>query len=270
MWSSSATLADVDGDGLDEIFIGEEDGLLHAYRADGSILPGWPSPYASGCQSRSTPAIADLDADGKLEIITASTNCTGEGAYLFAYHHNGTPVTGFPVLLPLYTDSYPVIGDVDGDGKPEIVVIGWSGGPSVIIISCDGQIKRTSPLTGIIFYGTAPALADLDGDGIPEIIVQTDTAVNVQRGDGSSFPGWPVIFGEYLDYYPDSSPVVGDVDGDQLPDIVILLTGWNGPREVRVYNRNGVLHPHFPRRSLMAPERYRQSRILTLTAEMRS
>ena len=35
-------LADVDGDGLDEIFIEEEDGALHAYRANGSVLPGWP------------------------------------------------------------------------------------------------------------------------------------------------------------------------------------------------------------------------------------
>jgi len=246
--SSSAALADVDGDGLDEIFIGEEDSRLHGYRADGSILPGWPVS-GGACQSRSTPAIADIDGDGKLEIITASTNCTGEGAYLFAYHPDGSSATGFPLFLPLYTDSYPVIGDVDGDGKPEIVVAGWSGGPSIFIISSDGQVKRTIALTGNIFYGTAPALADLDGDSVPEIIVQTDTAINVHRGNGSTFPGWPVIFGEYLDYYPDSSPVVGDVDGDQLPEIVIMLTGWSGsgPREVRAYSRTGVLLPNFPK-----------------------
>jgi hypothetical protein len=65
-------LADVDGDGLDEAFIEEEDWALHAYRATGTVLPGWPAGGSVGGQERHTPAIADLDGNGDLEIVTAS------------------------------------------------------------------------------------------------------------------------------------------------------------------------------------------------------
>jgi hypothetical protein len=50
-------LADVDGDGLDEAFIEEEDWALHAYRANGTVLPAGPPVAAwagrSGTRRRS-------------------------------------------------------------------------------------------------------------------------------------------------------------------------------------------------------------------------
>ena len=92
-----AGLADVDGNGLDEIFTEDQDWTLHAYSADGSMLPGWPE-MCDGGQELHTPAIADLDGDGSPEIVSASGSTT-PGVYLCAWHSNGTPVAGFPVLL---------------------------------------------------------------------------------------------------------------------------------------------------------------------------
>lgn len=246
------SLADVNGDGLDEIFLEEEDWEFHAYKADGSVLEGWPVSENVGGQERHTAAIADIDGDGDPEIITVSG--VSSGVELFAYHKNGLPVTGFPVSFNGYVDTFPVIGDVDGDGEEEIVVVGkYFSGTSwlseVLIYSSGGVLKREIPLSGGASYGTAPALADLDGDGTPEIIVQTNASLEVVRGsDGSYYPGWPVVWGSGY-WLGNSSPVVGDVDGDGLPDIVVTTepAGSTTDGVVRVYDRNGISIGDFPK-----------------------
>jgi subtilisin family serine protease len=247
------SLADVDGDGLDEIFIEEEDWKLHAYKADGSILSGWPAVQWVGGQERHTPAIADIDGDGVPEIVTGSEAISPGGVSLLAYHYDGTPVAGFPVSFGGYVDTFPVIGDVDGDGAPEIVVIGTDSLPlpsqpaSALIYSNTGALKRAIALSGSVFYGTAPALADIDDDGILDIIVQTNSALNVVRGDGTNCPGWPVIWGDQY-WLGNSAPVVGDVDGDGLPEIVVTTqVAGSGNGVVRVFKHNGASHPSFPK-----------------------
>ena len=242
-------LADVDGDGLDETFIEEEDWFLHAYSANGLGRPGWPS-HCDGGQELHTPAIGDLDRDGDLEIVSAS-GATSLGVYLCAYHHDGRSAVAFPVLVSGnfgYADTFPAIGDVDGDGALEIVVVGYDlqdYTTRVKVFSANGTLERTMETVTDASYGTAPALGDLDGDGVPEIVVQTGGALSVFKGDGSTFPGWPqtAIGGQ-----GHSAPVIGDVDGDMLPDIAITTMRANWPEgAVRLYNRNGVLHPHFPK-----------------------
>ena len=65
--SNPAAAADVNRDGVEEVFLNEEDGKLHGYRANGTILPGWPVHQGLGSQRWSTPAVADLDGAGDLE-----------------------------------------------------------------------------------------------------------------------------------------------------------------------------------------------------------
>jgi hypothetical protein len=243
--ASPPSLADVDGDGLDEIFVEEEDWALHAYRANGTVLPGWPVS-GDGGQERHTPAIGDLDGDGAPEIVSVS-GWTSPGIYVHAYHRDGSEVGGFPVLMNGAVDTFPVIGDVDDDGSPEIVVVATDGGPKVKVLAANGTVERTMAVTGDIAYGTAPALGDLDGDGVPEIVVQTDDALNVWKGNGTTFPGWPRTWTN--SWLGSSAPVIGDVDGDGLQDIAITkqVAGSSEQGEVRLYNRNGVLNSHFPK-----------------------
>ncbi len=248
------TAADVDGDGVDEIFIEENDGIsvatMASYRADGSRVAGWPitTPTAGGVLA--TPAVADLDGDGSLEIITVSR---GADANVYAFHHDGRLVSGFPVPIEPHGggDHFPVVGDVDGDGKPEIIVVGRTFEDPIFvdliyIIGSDGVIKRTIRGTFEIFGASAPVLADLDGDGIPEIIVQSFTGLSVWKGDGTVFPGWPVpIPGTWSN---NSAPVVGDLDGDGLPDIAITTNhAGSVAGHLRAYNRNGVPLAGFPK-----------------------
>ena len=87
------------------------------------------------------------------------------------------------------------------------------------VLAADGSVERTMTAVGDVAYGTAPALGDLDGDGVPEIVVQTEDALNVWKGNGTIFPGWPRTWTN--SWQGNSAPVIGDVDGDGLPDIAI-------------------------------------------------
>ena len=244
--------ADINGDGLDELFIEEEDGALHGYRANGRKLPGWPQDGA-GPQDMHTPAIGDLDGNGDLEIISA-TGSTSDGMYLNAWHHNGEDVTGFPVrFLDAWPDTFPVLGDVDGDGATEIVAIigngddgtGHRGFDRVAVISPQGAIERQIEL-GVFAGFTAPALADLTGDGTPEIIIAAGNRLVVTTGLGQTVPGWPVELGDFNK--EDSSPVVGDVDGDGEVDVALTVQNWSTHQsQIHVYDKSGSSLPGFPK-----------------------
>lgn len=170
---------------------------------------------------------------------------------LFAFHRDGTFLPGFPLIFKYgFTDSFPVIGDVDGDGTREIVFLAREPQSpyrvTVYIIAPDGTIKHTLIAAGQMYYGSQPALADLDGDGIPEIIVQTNTQLNVWKGDGSNFSAFPVEY-DSTGSVENSAPVVGDVDGDGEPDIVFTSYTLGGDGKVWVYSKDGVLNSHFPK-----------------------
>jgi subtilisin family serine protease len=238
---SPPTVANVLGYVFDQVFTEEEDWRLHGYAADGSVLPGWPTSGYVGGQQRDTPAIADLDRDGDLEVITVG------GAYLCAHHHDATWVSGFPVRFSASWNNFPVIGDVDGDGDLEIVVGTRSG---AVVFSASGVVERSLVAHGTDNYGTAAALADLTGDHVPEIIVQTDTALDVWRGDGTVLPGWPVRLGTAT-RLENAAPVVGDLDGDGQPEVVALSLPQGGlgiDGDVLIFDRNGVEQAHMRKR----------------------
>jgi subtilisin family serine protease len=254
------TLADLDGDGQDEFLVGEGDFRLHVYKADGSELPGWPQPsnvFPVWGYSPQTPAVADLDGDGDLEVVVAHGNS------IIAYHHDGTVVKGFPAAIQggnLTTATFLGIGDVDGDHQLDIVVPVWlaptellPSGHGIQIISATGTLKRSMLAIGRQYFTSAPALGDLDGDGVPEIIYQTDEALNVWKGDGNFLSGWPVMMPGSMN---SAAPIIGDVNGDGLPDILTTTTGsvlgGSGPvGAIWVFNRNGFVQSRFPKEAFI-------------------
>jgi hypothetical protein len=69
-----------------------------------------------------TPAIADVDGDGRAEAISPSS-----GYRLHAFHEDGSE----PALWPKDTGGWllasPAVGDVDGDRRQEVVAVTREG-----------------------------------------------------------------------------------------------------------------------------------------------
>jgi hypothetical protein len=186
---------DLDGDGREEIVVATSNGEVHAFRADGSELPGWPvatdplelqegaPAYASGAIS--TPvrgavvgsvAVGDLEGDGRLEVVT--TDLQGK---VYAWSGDGVLLPGFPVAtLPQYSFSYRSERDFD---TPEGRVPDRTNRHT-----SDNRVGRA--------LASGPVLANLDGsaDGSLEILSGAfDRHLYAWHRDGTPVMGWPVL-----------------------------------------------------------------------------
>ncbi len=130
--NSTPTLGDVDGDGDLDLIVGEASGALHAFRNTGT--PQDPqfvreSEALSDVDvgHRSAPHLADLDGDGRLDLVVGSRDQglvlyrnTASSPFAFA------PADSLPIDAPRL--ATPVLGDWDGDGDEDVITGGDSGG----------------------------------------------------------------------------------------------------------------------------------------------
>ena len=257
-------VADLDGDGVKDLVVTDMDGGVHVWDANGAVVatmhtdPRFSRSDQTDQRNRSKPGIlgsaslGDLDGDGTLEVVVAAMD-----RHVYAWHHDGEPVAGFPVLVV----DPATVADVD---------------PSSHRVTF-----RSEEDTGIGGELVAtPALADLTGDGRPEIVVGAqeqyleDVAVfpavglpgtsgntrmyvispegrdatNPERSDvhpdeQAYLPGWPValpmLLTEVLPTIGDgvaAQAAVADVDGDGEPEVV--ATSVSG--QTRVLDADGT------------------------------
>ncbi|MGI8867400.1 MAG: FG-GAP-like repeat-containing protein [Mycobacteriales bacterium] len=92
----------------------------------GEPLYGWPR-FVHNQTVWSSPAITDLNRDGKLDVVVGTGNMMTGGQEVLAYDHQGNYVNGWPVKTAGRTTGSPAVGDLDGDGKVEVVEADDSG-----------------------------------------------------------------------------------------------------------------------------------------------
>ncbi|HJZ89184.1 MAG TPA: FG-GAP-like repeat-containing protein [Polyangia bacterium] len=232
---------------------------------DPTLLPGYP--LYLGASGEAPVKLADLDGDGKREIIVADSN-----GLLHALRADGTEAPGFPVALDetfgLHKQSAafrsgavksdvkttvggaPAIGDVDGDGKPDIVVLTESGKAHVITasghelpgwpVALDRSLTRMTDEAHVVasIFMSAPALADFDHDGKLEVVAAAgDGYLYVWKADGSPYRPFPVLVASdpaTRVWRLVGSPALGDVDHDGAIDIVIGTMSPNEAGELHV------------------------------------
>jgi hypothetical protein len=207
---SPTRYADLTGNNVQELIVPTEDGTIHAYKPDGTELPGWPvhtqteqaalghsgSPGlgALGLPNEPPrgPLIADLSSNGSADVIVAA------GIHIYAWQGNGQPAPGFPV------SSNPAFC-----------------GPAL-------ENDNSHPKCGFL---AAPALAHLEGfNKGPDIVEPSlDGHLYAWRANGEPVPGYPVALvdpaevkaGHQMIAESINEAAIGDLTGSGHDDVVV-------------------------------------------------
>jgi hypothetical protein len=238
---ASPVIGDLDGDGDLEIVAYDRSGVVYAWHHDGTELrdgdanPATNGPFFvtknPGTWHFSTPALADVDADGVVELIVCSPADS-----IYCLNVDGSRVPGWPVPVAdagATITASPAVGDIDGDGNMEVIVPSSSG--RIYGLNHDGTSMAGWPKWVYMNTSTiapSPALADLDGDGLLEVVIAgLDGKCYVFRHNGAAYPGWPQPYTSLSSGRTESSPVIADIDGDRSLDIILAceegrLNAW--------------------------------------------
>ncbi|MGY0835429.1 SwmB domain-containing protein, partial [Azospirillum argentinense] len=232
---------DIDGDGDLDALVGNIGTNFQFYRNVGSAtapsftLDAATDPFGLSGVTMATPAFADLDGDGDLDVLVGSNS----GSLLFlrnvgtatapSFTLEATNPFGLSNFIPL---ASPSIADLDGDGDLDILV-GSQGGDTLFYRNVGTATAPSFTLVGTNPFGlgnsggqASPTMVDIDGDGDLDILVGNiigDTVVYRNVGTATA-PSFTLVgtnpFG-LSNAGMMGAPSIVDIDGDGDLDALV-------------------------------------------------
>ena len=209
-------VADVDRDGLTEIFVQNADGFLRCYHHNGTLV--WTSSATvSGPDSKSPGLIlADINGDGIPEIWSLNKIFNAvSGVELIAL-----PEIVGKANLYMSSDKFgvmPVFADFDNDGYPEILFTFGTNLAAYRYVAASQSLqqlwlKSTSDLSG----ATTLTAFDFNQDGSVEIVYRDQSDMRIIDGNtGNNISVFPCLAPTAVEY-----PAIADLDRDGQADII--------------------------------------------------
>jgi hypothetical protein len=205
------TLADLDGDGLLELLVGEDTGTVLRYEQTTTTGAGaltftkttlFANPFGTATAgapnggSYPRPTVADLDNNGLLDVLVGSNDGTlrryeQTAANAATFTSKGQMTLADGTVIDAGDVDKPLLTDYDGDGYLDMLLGNRAG--NIILYTQSAANSATFRRVGnLTTNGTtaisvssiggyaAPAITDIDGDGLLDLFVGNSSGT-VQR-----------------------------------------------------------------------------------------
>jgi hypothetical protein len=251
--ASSIAVADVNGDGRPDLLVtnyaasrsdyygGNMVGTVGVLLGNGDGTFQTAVAYGSGGYEANSIAVADVNGDGKLDVLVANlcaiadcgSNGTDGNVGVLLGNGDGSFQTPVSYDSGGGYDRSVAVADVNGDGKPDLLVANEltgteaGGTAGVLLGNGDGTFQSVVTYGPGGYAAWSLAVADVNGDGKPDLLV-----ANVEASPGSENGSVGVLLGNgdgtfktavaYGSGQPRANSVaVADVNGDGKPDLVV-------------------------------------------------
>jgi len=243
LYANSIAVGDVNADGKPDLVVANDciasanvfgcigNGTVVVLLGNGDGTFQTAVTYDSGGLYANSIAVADINGDGKLDVVVANANSVtvllgkGDGTFQSAVNYASGA-------------SSVAIADVNGDGKLDLVVAnccatsdgsGAAGTVGVVLGNGDGTFQTAVTYDSGGSGANSVAVADVNGDGAPDLVVANNCVspascatggVGVLLGNGDGTFQTAVIYdsGGLFAY----SVAVADVNADGKPDLVVV------------------------------------------------